>query len=152
MDIEKVLREAGVDFVTHEHPTAYTAQELAAEEHVSGDAVAKPVVVDADGQTVMCVLPASCKVDLDRLAGALKVKSCHLLTETEVAGLFPDVEVGAEPPFGNLYDLTTLVDEHLAADDEIMFQAGSHRHAIRMKYADYASLTEPDVADLAIHL
>ena len=69
-----------------------------------------------------------------------------------MAKLFPDSEVGAEPPFGNLYELATLVDKHLAGEDEIMFQAGSHHFAIRMKYADYASLAEPEVADLAAHL
>lgn len=152
MKISEYLKENGVYFSMHEHPPAYTAQEVAAEEHVSGNLLAKAVVVSAGERYVMCVVPASYKVDMKKAAKKLGVKSVRLADETELAKLFPDVEVGAEPPFGNLYDLTTLVDEHLAADDEIMFQAGSHRHAIRMKYADYASLTEPDVADLAIHL
>lgn len=152
MKISEYLKENGVYFSMHEHPPAYTAQEVAAEEHVSGNLLAKAVVVSAGERYVMCVVPASYKVDMKKVAKKLGVKSVRLADETELAKLFPDVEVGAEPPFGNLYDLTTLVDEHLAADDEIMFQAGSHRHAIRMKYADYASLTEPDVADLAIHL
>ncbi len=152
MKISEYLKENGVYFSMHEHPPAYTAQEVAAEEHVSGNLLAKAVVVSAGDRYVMCVVPASYKVDMKKAAKKLGVKSVRLADETELAKLFPDVEVGAEPPFGNLYDLTTLVDEHLAADDEIMFQAGSHRHAIRMKYADYASLTEPDVADLAIHL
>lgn len=152
MKISEYLKENGVYFSMHEHPPAYTAQEVAAEEHVSGNLLAKAVVISAGDRYVMCVVPASYKVDMKKAAKKLGVKSVRLADETELAKLFPDVEVGAEPPFGNLYDLTTLVDEHLAADDEIMFQAGSHRHAIRMKYADYASLTEPDVADLAIHL
>ncbi len=152
MKISEYLKENGVYFSMHEHPPAYTAQEVAAEEHVSGNLLAKAVVVSAGDRYVMCVVPASYKVDMKKAAKKLGVKSVRLADETELAKLFPDVEVGAEPPFGNLYDLTTLVDEHLAADDEIMFQAGSHRHAIRMKYADYASLTEPDVADLAVHL
>ncbi len=152
MKISEYLKENGVYFSMHEHPPAYTAQEVAAEEHVSGNLLAKAVVISAGDRYVMCVVPASYKVDMKKAAKKLGVKSVRLADETELAKLFPDVEVGAEPPFGNLYDLTTLVDEHLAADDEIMFQAGSHRHAIRMKYADYASLTEPDVADLAVHL
>jgi Ala-tRNA(Pro) deacylase len=152
MKISEYLKENGVYFSIHEHSPAYTAQEVAAEEHVSGNLLAKAVVVSAGERYVMCVVPASYKVDMKKVAKKLGVKSVRLADETELAKLFPDAEVGAEPPFGNLYDLTTLVDEHLAADDEIMFQAGSHRHAIRMKYADYASLAEPDVADLAIHL
>jgi len=154
MKISEYLKEKGVYFSMHEHAPAYTAQEVAAEEHVSGDMLAKAVVVRAGEGYAMCVLPASYKLDMSKAADALRVKArkVRLADETELAKLFPDVEVGAEPPFGNLYDLPTLVDVHLAEDDEIMFRAGSHRQAIRMKYADYAALAEPDVADLAVHL
>jgi len=152
MKINDFLKAQGVHFSVHEHPPAYTAQEVAAEEHVSGDMLAKSVIVKAGGEYVMCVLPASYKLDMDKVADFLGVKSVRLADETEMAELFPDAEVGSEPPFGNLYDLTTLVDHHLAADDEIVFQAGSHRRVIRMTYADYAEVVEPEVADLAAHL
>ena len=152
MKISEYLKERGVYFSMHEHPPAYTAQEVAAEEHISGNLLAKAVVVNTGDRYVMCVVPASFKVDMEKVARILGVKSIRLADETELAKLFPDAEVGAEPPFGNLYDLTTLVDENLAADDELMFQAGSHRHSILMKYADYASIAEPEVADLAVHL
>jgi Ala-tRNA(Pro) deacylase len=89
---------------------------------------------------------------MGKVAKALKAKKVRLADESEMAKLFPDVEVGAEPPFGNLYNLPTVVDEHLATDDEIVFQAGDHRHAIRMKYAEYAKLAEPAVANLAVHM
>ena len=153
MAISEYLKQKGVYFSLHEHPPAYTAQEVAAEEHISGDMLAKPVLVRTDKkQYVMCVLPASYKLDMGKVASKLAVKSVRLADETEMAKLFPDVEVGSEPPFGNLYEMTTLVDEHLAQDDEIAFQAGSHRHVIRMKYTDYAAIAEPKVADLAVHL
>jgi Ala-tRNA(Pro) deacylase len=152
MKISEYLKEKGVYFSVHEHPPAYTAQEVAAEEHVSGKMMAKAVVVRTDDNYAMCVLPANSKLDMDKVAKAAGVKSVRLADETEMAKLFPDVEVGAEPPFGNLYDLATIVDEHLAAGDEIVFQAGSHRQAIRMKYADYESLAEPKVADLVAQL
>jgi len=152
MKINEYLKEKGVYFDIHEHPAAYTAQEVAAEEHVSGDILAKVVIVRAKDQYAMCVLPASYKLDLAKVAKKLRVKSVRLADEAEMAKLFPDVEVGSEPPFGKLYELPTLVDEHLAEDDEIVFQAGSHRQVIRMKYADYAALAEPTVADLAVHL
>lgn len=150
--IGEYLQDNGVSFDIHEHAPAYTAQEVAAEEHVSGDELAKAVIVQAKKQYVMCVLPASCKLDMDKVAVKLRAKSVRLADEVELAGLFPDVEVGSESPFGNLYHLTTLVDERLADREEIVFQAGSHRHVIRMKYADYASLAQPDVSDLAAHL
>lgn len=152
MDIGKYLSEHSVAFELHEHPPAYTAQEVAAEEHVSGNIMAKPVLVRAGDKYVMCVLPASYKLDMKKVAKAVKTRKVHLADEADLARVFPDMEVGAEPPFGKLYDLVTLVDEHLAGDDEIVFRAGTHRHSIRMKYADYAALAEPVVADLAVHL
>ena len=152
MKIETYLQEQGVPFRVHEHPPAYTAQEVAAEEHVSGDMMAKAVVVKTDGGFAMCVLPASYKLDMIKTATALNTESVGLADEIELAKLFPDVEVGAEPPFGQLYDLPMLVDDHLAADEEIVFQAGTHCQSIRMTYADYATLTHPTVTDLAVHL
>jgi len=152
MDIGKYLRDQGVAFETHKHRPAYTAQEVAAEEHVSGDVIAKAVVVQADGQFAICALPASYKVDMAKVGKLLGAKSVRLAEESEMAQLFPNMEVGAEPPMGNLWDMPTLVDEHLAADEEIVFQAGTHRDSIRMRYADYEQLTHPKVADLAVHL
>ena len=152
MKIQDYLKDQGVKFKMHEHPPAYTAQEVAAEEHVSGNILAKTVAVKAGKGYVLCVLPASYKLDMKKVAKAAKAKKARLADEAEMAKVFPDVEVGAEPPFGNLYELPTLVDEHLAGDEEIVFRAGTHRHAIRMKYADYARLAEPTVADLAVHL
>ena len=152
MDIAKYLRDHGVAFERHAHRAAYTAQEVAAEEHVSGNIMAKAVLVHADDRYALCVLPASYKLDMAKVAQAVKARSVRLADEAEMAKLFPDVEVGAEPPFGSLYDLATLVDEHLAGQAEIVFQAGTHRDAIRMKYADYASLVQPTVADLAVRL
>ena len=152
MKIAEFLKEKSVSFEQHEHVPAYTAQEVAAEEHVSGNLLAKAVVVIGDKGYAMCVLPASYKLDMGKVAKSLKAKGVRLADETELAKLFPDSEVGAEPPFGNLYNMTTLVDEHLAEDDEIVFQAGTHRNSIRMKYGDYAKLVSPKVTDLAIHL
>lgn len=152
MDIEEFLNSAGVKFKRHEHAAAYTAQEIAAEVHVSGDAVAKPVVVRADKKDVLCVLPASHKIDMGKLAKALKAKKCQLVKEDEVAKLFPDVEVGAEPPFGKPYGLPTVVDSHLAGCESVIFSAGSHRRAVQVRYEDYARLAEPTVADFSMHL
>ena len=149
MKIEKFLKKAGVAFETHRHPKAFTAQELAHEEHVTGHAVAKSVAVHADGRNVLCVLPASCRVDFTKLSGALGATKCGLVSEDELTELFPDVKVGAEPPFGSLYGLETVVDERLAQCECITFSAGTYRKAIRMSYAEYARLAEPKVLDFA---
>lgn len=152
MNLGEYLKEKGIPFESYEHLPAYTAQEVAAEEHISGNLIAKAVVVHADGQYALCALPASYKLDMGKVAKALKAKTVRLADEGEMAELFPDVEVGAEPPMGQLWNLPTLVDRHLAGYEEIVFQAGTHRQAIRMRYSDYESLTKPQVADLAVHL
>lgn len=150
MKIDEYLKQNGVDFEMHEHVPTYTAQELASEEHVSGKRLAKSVVVHGDSGYALCVLPAHLKVDLRKAGDALGTESVRLADEQEMAKLFKDVEVGAEPPFGNLYDLPTLVDRRLAEDERIVFQAGTHRHALRMAYADYEKLVQPKVADIAV--
>jgi Ala-tRNA(Pro) deacylase len=152
MKLGEYLAEKGIAFQSFEHPPAYTAQEVAAEEHVSGNLIAKAVVVHANGKYALCALPASYKLDMAKVAKALKAQTVRLADEGEMAELFPDMEVGAEPPMGQLWNLPTLVDRHLAEDDEIVFQAGTHRNAIRMRYSDYEALTKPKVADLAVHL
>ncbi|MCK4602647.1 MAG: YbaK/EbsC family protein [Phycisphaerae bacterium] len=152
MKIQDYLEEQKAKYTAHVHSPAFTAQEVAAEEHVSGNMLAKTVVVKAGDNYAMCVLPASYKLDMKKVAKAMKAKKVRLADEGEMAKLFPDVDVGAEPPFGNLYGLPTMVDKNLADGEEIVFQAGTHSHAIRMKYADYASLVKPAVFDLAVHL
>ena len=152
MDVEKYLTEAGVRYTSLKHPEAYTAQEVAAEEHVSGDMVAKSVLVHADGKSVLCVLPASCKIDLGKLAETLEVKKCRLAEEAELGKLFPDMEIGAEPPFGKPYGLETFVDTRLSQCRTLTFTAGTHRQAIQVAYDDYAALAEAKVLDFALHL
>ena len=150
--VQDYLKNQGVVYEMREHVPAYTAQEIAAEEHVSGDMLAKAVVVRVDDGYAMCVLPASYKLDMVKVARAAKASEARLADETEMAKLFLDTELGAEPPFGNLYGLTTFVDRNLAEDREIVFQAGTHRQAIRMTFQDYANIVQPIVADLAVHL
>jgi len=152
MRVQEYLQQQHVLFQVLEHPPAYTAQEVAAEEHVSGNRTAKTVVIRADSGYAVCVLPASYKLDLDKVGRALKLRHVRLADESEMAKLFPDADVGAEPPFGHLYDLPTFVDQHLVQEEDIVFSAGTHRSAIRMKYNDFARLAEPKVADLAVHL
>jgi len=152
MDVCEYLNEQDVEYVSSEHSPAYTAQEMAAREHVSGDMAAKPVVVHDGTEYVMCVLPASYKLNMDKVAKVRKAIKLRLADEIEMGAIFNDCELGAEPPFGNLYEMETLVDTHLAEDEEIVFQAGTHRKSVRMRFADYEALTKPMVADMAEHI
>ena len=150
--IEKFLTERGISFQSLSHRKAYTAQEEAAVTHVPGREWAKTVVCLADGVPVLAVLPALYNVDterLQRLAGAQKVR---LATEKELAPLYKDCEPGAMPPFGCLYGQRVFVDRTLAADPEIVFNAGTHIDAIRMTYDDFAKLTTPVVGDFAVRI
>lgn len=138
-----------VGYQTIEHATAYTAQGVAAAAHVPGQEVAKSTVVKTDGHFALAVLPAHKKVDLDALSRLTGGKAVSLASEAEFAGLFPECELGAMPPFGNLYGLPVWVDQSLAKDVTIVFNAGSHREAIRMAFADFRRLVSPRLAAFA---
>ena len=147
MRVVEFLDQAGVKYETSAHAPVFSAQGLAAAEHEHGQYVAKPVIVKADNRYLMCVLPAPNKVDLGRLKEQLNAQSVALADEDEIGKLFPDCELGAEPPFGNLYDLPTVIEKSLEADDHILFQAGTHGKAIRMAMADYRKLVQPKVLE-----
>jgi len=150
--LEKYLREEGVSFETITHSVAYTAQEVAAEQHTPGRQLAKVAMVDADGEMVMLVLPASYRIDFPKLKSALKTKKVRLAQEEEFAGVFTDCEVGAMPPFGNLYGLPVYADTSLSQAGDMVFKAGSHTTSFKMKYVDYERLAKPKVIDFAVHL
>ncbi len=147
--IRQYLGEAGVAYTVTEHPARYTAQELAQIEHVSGRLVAKVVMVTADGKPMMVVVPGVAKVDLAAVRKAAGAEAVRLTMEDEFGRLFPDCEVGAMPPFGNLYGIPVYVDASLTRDPVILFNAGSHRRTITMTYADYARLVQPVVGHFA---
>ena len=144
------LNQNKVRYQLLHHPEAFTAQELAAIEHVKGKYHAKVVMVkDGDGQQLMTVLPADHRVDLEKL-DQVTGKRTVLATEAEFKALFPDCAVGTMPPFGNLYNVPTYVDQSLTDAEFIVFEAGTHADAIKMGYADYSRLAKPQVADFAV--
>lgn len=147
--IESFLQDAGVEFEAHEHPLTYTAQATAEVEHIPGKTVAKVVMALADGQLIMTVLPAAHKLDMEKLKKALGAEDVRLAHEDEFAATFPNCDVGAMPPIGRLYGLTTYVDESLADDESIVFQAGTHKDSVRMKYEDFVKAVQPEVVDVA---
>ena len=152
MRVIDFLNKSGVEYEVSEHVPAFTAQQMAAVEHEPGRYVAKPVIVKADGEFLMCVLAAPCKIDLRSLKGQLGAESVRLAEESEIGGMFEDCELGAEPPFGNLYDIPTIIYEALEDDDHITFQAGTHGQAIRINMDDYLRLTDPKVLEFGYHV
>ena len=147
--LEAYLRENGVPFEVQHHPRAVTAQEVAAAEHVPGRMLAKVVMVSADGEMAMLSLPAPYQVDLQKAAKLLGAQEARLAEEEEFEGAFPDCEVGAMPPFGNLYGLPVYVEEALAEDETIFFRAGTHTDTMSVGYADFERLVEPTIGRFA---
>lgn len=147
--VESLLREHDAEYTRIEHPRAYTAQEEAAAAHVSGREWAKTLVVFADESPALALLPATHHADLDRLAQAAGARNVRLASETEIAELFTDCEVGAVPPFGALWGVPVFCDESLRTREQVAFHAGSHSEAVRMRYADFERLAEPVTARFA---
>lgn len=152
MRVIEFLDDSAVRYEVTEHPPAFTAQQMAAAEHEPGRYVAKPVIIKADDKYMMCVLAACYKIDLGALKSQLGAKSVKLAEEKEIGKMFEDCELGAEPPFGNLYDLPTIIDKALEKDEHIMFQAGTHDKAIRMSMKDYRKLVAPKVLEFSYHV
>jgi Ala-tRNA(Pro) deacylase len=148
--LETYFREQGVKYHVQAHPEVYTAQEVAAVEHVPGRLMAKVVVAMVDGTLTALVLPAPHRVDIPKLKGALRAKEARLAREQEFATVFPDCEVGAMPPFGNLYHVPVVVDRAMTEDPTMVFNAGTHRETMTIAFADFTRLATPTVADFSV--
>jgi Ala-tRNA(Pro) deacylase len=140
-----------IKYLVISHSLAYTAQGVAALAHISGKQLAKTVIVKIDGILAMVVLPASLHVDLGRLRRLTGALNVELATEVEFKDAFPDCELGAMPPFGNLYDMSVYADVTLADHEEITFTAGTHRELVRMNWRDMLRLVNPTVHLVAYH-
>lgn len=149
--LETYLRENGVPYQSQHHARAITAQEVAATEHVPGRMFAKTVIVSlaGDGKLMMLVLPAPYHVNPLKASAALGAREIHLADEERFAAAFPDCEVGAMPPFGNLYDLPVYADRTLIEEETIVFRAGTHTDTMSVSYADFEKLVRPTVFDFA---
>ena len=146
--LKDFLDERKIKYVTISHSPAYTAHEVAQSAHIPGRILAKTVMIMMDEVLpAMAVLPANHRVMLDDLRDLTGTDDLRLAREDEFKKLFPDCEVGAMPPFGNLYDMSVYVSPDLADEDEIVFNAGSHTEIIRMLYRDYERLVKPRVAE-----
>ncbi len=146
--LKDYLDQHEIQYVTISHSPAYTAQRIAEMTRIPGKELAKTVIVKIDDKFAMAVLPASRRVNLRHLQEAIGADEVTLSSETEFNDLFPDCEVGAMPPFGNLYNMGVYVAEQLTEDEEIAFNAGSHSELVKMSYNDFANLVTPQVVAL----
>ena len=139
------LAASKIRYTVARHPVAYTAQEIAAAQHVPGRQLAKSVLVKTDRGPVLAVLPAVHLIDLKKLKPALGVRQLTIAKEADIKQQFPDIEVGAMSPFGNLYGVPVIVDRGLGEAQEIVFNGGSHTETIKLRYRDFATLVKPKV-------
>ncbi len=146
--LKEFLDANRIRYVAIIHSPAYTAQQIAASAHVPGKELAKTVVVKIDARLAMVVLPASYKVDFELLKAASGANKVELASEAEFKEKFPGCELGAMPPFGNLYGMDVYVAQSLSEDEEIAFNAGSHTELIKLAYQDYERLVGPKIANI----
>jgi Ala-tRNA(Pro) deacylase len=146
--LKQYLSANGVSFEEQHHPLAYTAQGVANAEHAPGKVVAKVTIAKANGELIMLVLPASERVDFEKVKNIVG-REVSLASESDFARAFPDCETGAMPPFGHLYGLRVYVDRVLAGDEHIIFNEGTHTDTLKIRYGDYERLEHPVVADFA---
>jgi Ala-tRNA(Pro) deacylase len=147
--MEQYLRENGVGFEVQTHAQVFTMQEVAAALHVPGNQVAKVVMVKADDDKVMAVLPAPYRLNIDLLRDLVGAKRARLAKEEEFADLFPDCATGAMPPFGNLYDVPVYADRSMAEEPDMVFRIGTHRETMKIAYADFVQLVKPVLGDFS---
>jgi Ala-tRNA(Pro) deacylase len=146
--LKELFDQAKVPYEIFNHPLAYTAQEIAAKQHVPGNEIAKVVMLEVDGSLVMAVIAGNHKIGLDDVRASLGALHVRLATEDEFLSRFPGCEIGAMPPFGHLFGLKTVVDPALAKDEHIYFNAGNHVQTVRLRYKDFLALAKPQVMPL----
>ena len=149
--LKQYLDEYNVKYVCITHSLAFTSVDIAKSAHISTKQMVKSVILKTDKQLLMVVIPAAYRVDLDLISQALGGKLIHLASEPEFTKVFPDCEVGAMPPFGNLYGLDVYVAESVTEHDEIAFNAGTHSEVIKLAYRDYETLVKPKLIVLDQH-
>lgn len=150
--LREFLEDNHVKYTVISHSTAYTALEVAELVHISGRELAKTVMVKIDGKMAMIALPASYNIDFGRFKESAGVGNIELAGEDDFMDTFPDCEIGAMPPFGNLYGMDVFIEPSLAEDKEIAFNAGNHRELIKMAFEDFDRLVRPKRLDLSFKL
>lgn len=150
--VKSYLDNKHIGYQILQHSLAYTAMETAGAQHIPGKQLIKSVIVKADGKYLMCVLSSNYLINFEKLKKITKSKEAYLATEAEIENLFPDCEIGAGPPFGELFGLEVLVDRVVSENEEIVFNAGTHTDTVKIKYQDFARLTKSKEVNFGEHI
>ena len=149
--LKEFLDRENIKYISIKHSSAYTAQEIAATAHIPGKELVKTVMIKINGKMAMAILPASYKIDLKLLQEITGTENVRLAGEAEFKDKFPDCEVGAMPPFGNLYNMDVFAAQCLEDDDEITFNACSHTELIKLSFKDFKRLVNPKIVEFSYH-
>lgn len=137
--LRQYLDDAGVAYDVVEHSPTPSASRTAQAAHISGERMAKGVVLQGDGDYIVVAVPSTRRLELEALGQRLQ-HPVSLATEGEICALFTDCESGAVPPLGDAYGLKILMDDSLLGLPEVYFEGGDHRSLIRMSGSDFASI------------
>lgn len=149
--VKDYLDEKNVNYQILQHARTYTAMETAGAQHVPGKQLVKSVIVKADDKFIMCILSSNHLINFDKLKKLIHAQDVYLATEEEVEALFPEFEIGAEPPFGDLFGLDVYIDRAVSENDEIVFNAGTHTDAVKIRYLDLVRLTNSKEGNFGEH-
>ena len=149
--LKEFLDRENVKYISIKHSSAFTAQEIAASAHIPGKELVKTIMIKINGKMAMAILPASYKIDLKLLQEITGAENVRLAGEAEFKDKFPDCEVGAMPPFGNLYNMDVFAAQSLEDDDEITFNACSHTELIKLSFKDFKRLVNPKIVEFSYH-
>ena len=138
-NLQDFLAEQQVAYDVIAHPHTASSMETAEAAHVPGERVAKGVLLEDDRGYLLAVVPSTHHVEIGLLGRQLH-RSLRLATEPELKTFFGDCELGAVPPVGEPYGLTSVVEEELNAQPEVYFEAGDHEHLIRLTQAEFTRL------------
>jgi Ala-tRNA(Pro) deacylase len=143
--LKEFLNKNEIKYTILNHSIAYTAQEVVESTHLSSKNLAKCVIVKIKNKLIMVVLPAHQKVDLHQIKEMTGSSEAELASESEFQNRFPGCELGAMPPFGNLFDMGVYISAEFDTHGDIAFNAGTHSQLIQLAYVDYARLVKPVV-------
>lgn len=146
--LQTFLEGNHIHYSVIQHKPAYTAQEIAEVAHIKGKSLAKIVMIKVDGKLAMVVGSAAWHINLNALKKQIKASIVELASEYEFQESFPDVEVGAMPPFGNLFGMDVYVDDGLLLEKEIAFNGGNHTELVKMSYQDWAKWVKPKIVHI----
>ena len=141
--LKEYLDSHKVKYISMTHSPAFTSQEIAAAAHISGKQLAKTVIVKIDGRLAMVVLPANDQVNFAKLRDVAGAADVDLAAESDFKDKFTECEVGAMPPFGNLYDMPVFASSLLSQQNQILFNAGSHSELMQLTFNDFERLVKP---------